>query len=247
MQKALSTPPGPGVAPAGQSPGHSHSKTLLLTKCCIVMKLVIIIIILACLQSSATGYSQKISISVLNAPLEKAFEQVEKQTPYRFIYTKEVLTEASPITVDLKNVDLIVALDLCFNSQPLEYIIEEYNIVVRKKKGDHPGIIFHELKGRIVTADEEPIAGVTVTVKGTKQVTITDKNGEFVFSNIEPSDVLIISGAEIETTERRVNNLHFLHIVASVKVNELDQVLVMAYGETTRRLNTGNISKVTFR
>ncbi len=62
---------------------------------------------------------------------------------------------------------------------------------------------------------------------------------------MNPSDILVISGAEMEAVETRVGNRTFISLKVNVKVDELDQVVMMAYGQTTRRLNTGNISKVT--
>ena len=48
-----------------------RSKTLL------IMKLTAILLLATCLQVSATGYSQKISISEKNAPLEKVMLQIK--------------------------------------------------------------------------------------------------------------------------------------------------------------------------
>ena len=50
----------------------------------LVMKLTAILILSACLQVSATGLSQNISLSEKNVPLQKVFKQIHKQTGYQF-------------------------------------------------------------------------------------------------------------------------------------------------------------------
>ena len=44
------------------------------------MKLTSVLIIAACLQVSAKGFSQKVSLNANNLPLQKVFEEIRKQT-----------------------------------------------------------------------------------------------------------------------------------------------------------------------
>ena len=248
MQKALSPPPGPEVACAGivtNPTGPQRHKKHLWIKRFMLMKLAIFFILLSCLHCYGKGYAQTITLSLQQAPMEKVFGQIERQTDYVFIYTKEDMENTSPVTIAVKNIALKNALDRCFDQQPLTYSIDGNHIVVHKRKEEEKKTVFLAIKGRITNKDGEPLAGITVTIKGSKIMAITDNNGEFSFNEVEPTAVLIISGAEIETQERKIAGLNQLHIVVQRKVNELDQVLLMAYGKTTQRFNTGNITKVT--
>src|SRR5579871_5575738 len=71
--------------------GTSHPKrwlpqNMILAKTVLVMKLTIILLIAGCLQVSAKGYGQKITISGKDLPLEKVFSMVRNQTGYVFFY-----------------------------------------------------------------------------------------------------------------------------------------------------------------
>ncbi|MEI9909765.1 MAG: STN domain-containing protein [Bacteroidota bacterium] len=58
---------------------------------------------------------------------------IKKQTGYKFLYTIEQLQKAMPITIELKDVELLEALRIIFSNQPLTYAIIEKNIVIKPK------------------------------------------------------------------------------------------------------------------
>src|SRR5258705_1436982 len=65
----------------------------------ITMKLVLLLTAAACLQAGATGYAQTINLSFKDAKIEKVFKEIEKQSNYHFIYTREQLENTGSITV----------------------------------------------------------------------------------------------------------------------------------------------------
>src|SRR5688572_28360865 len=87
------------------------------------MKLFTLLITVACINLSAAGYAQKISLAVKDEPLQKVFKLIEKQTEYKFLYTKEQLQNTSHVSFSLKSVTLENLLDQCLKDQPLSYTI----------------------------------------------------------------------------------------------------------------------------
>jgi TonB-linked SusC/RagA family outer membrane protein len=223
-----------------------HKRPPLNLKFFLAMKMLSLLLSVACLELGATGYSQEITISLKNASLEKVFKQIENQTTFRFLYSKEAIDQAHPVTIEVKNETLENVLKLCFTNQPISYSIEEKFIIVKipeekKKMFD----LFHDVRGKVVNENGEPLVGITIKVKGSNKMTMTDANGEFIINDIGPNDILIISGAEMETIEVKVNAKNSFTISLSQKVKELDQTVVIGYGTTTKRHNTGSVSKVT--
>ncbi len=102
------------------------------------------------------------------------------------------------------------------------------------------------VSGRVLTENGDPIAGATITAKQSRQtVAVTNEKGEFRFSANGSFIVLIITSIGYKPAESPADGKALLAIVLSRKTNELDEVIMQAYGKTTRRLNTGNIAKVT--
>lgn len=169
-----------------------------------VMKITFVLITAFCLQASAKLNSQTITISLKNAPLDKVFNEIQKQTNYTFVYKWEVLQKTKPVDVQVKQASLKEVLDICFRDQPVTYDFVD-NIVIVKKKDNvvvvpdlsSPG----DIKGRIVNEKGEPLEGVTVTVKGTKNATAADANGQFFLKGVDHNAILVFSGINVQTLE----------------------------------------------
>src|SRR5207302_2930258 len=101
-----------------------------------------------------------------------------------------------------------------------------------------------DIHGKVVNEKGEPVAGVTVIVKGTKNATSTDINGEFALTNVDTNATLIFTSTNVETFEIKVGGKTDLAINLKTKVSKLDEVQVIAYGTTTKRLSTGDVSTV---
>ena len=65
-----------------------------------IMKLTAIILLAACIQVSAKSNAQTVSLSVKDAPLEKVFQAIEKQTGYLFWYNTALLQNANKVNIE---------------------------------------------------------------------------------------------------------------------------------------------------
>ena len=90
-------------------------------------------------------------------------------------------------------------------------------------------------------ADGEPVIGASVQVKGTTQGTITDFDGKFSII-ADKGGILVVSFIGMQTVEVPV--AQDLKIVLSENTSELDEVMVVAFGTTTKKSFTGSASVV---
>lgn len=100
----------------------------------LIMKLTTILILAACLQVSATGHSQNVTLTMRDAPLHKVFKAIQKQTGYNFLYTYELLDKAGTVNVSIHNAPLKNALEECLQNKQLTYSILEKTIVIKAKE-----------------------------------------------------------------------------------------------------------------
>ena len=75
----------------------------------------------------------------------------------------------------------------------------------------------------------EPLAGVSVTVKGGTTGTSTDANGNFSL-DVASNATLVFSFVGYTTKEIPVSGRSEINVVMEVSVSSLDQVVVMGYG-----------------
>jgi len=77
-----------------------------------IMKLTATLLLVACLQVSAAGFGQLITLSERNAPLQKVFAEIKKQSGYTFAYTESTLATAHDITIQVKDATLEQVLNI---------------------------------------------------------------------------------------------------------------------------------------
>ncbi len=222
----------------------------LLTKTLRVVKLTAIIFLAACLQVSAMGYSQTVTLSRTNVSLDYVFQEIQKQTGYNFLYTYEELERVGPIDVDLRNVSLREAMDRCLSGKPLSYAIVERSVIIKHKipAVDLPAVVSTpppiDIHGRVTDSLGNPLAGASVTVKGAKKGTSTDASGNFELKEVDNNVTLLISFTGFESREIKLRGKNELSIQMKQSVSSLQDVVVVAYG-TQRKVNlTGSVASV---
>lgn len=98
-----------------------------------------------------------------------------------------------------------------------------------------------------VTSSEDgsPIPYAVVLLKGSRGVgTNTDTDGRYALSNVPPDAVLIFSFVGYKTQEIPVSGRSVIDVVMVTDALALDEVIVVAYGTTTRGTFTGAASVV---
>lgn len=221
----------------------------LMRKTILIMKLIFFIITIACIQVSAVSYSQTVNIRQNNAPLTTVFATIEKQTGYHFFW-KDVELNDIKINVQLQQAPLETALKEIFKSLPLSYSVTKKSIVVVAKAPtvlDRIADLFKDTDVRGVVLDNvtgDFLPGAIVGIKNGKLLTITNSKGEFMLKNVPDDAVLQVSFMGYVTKEVGIGNRH-LEIRMELSNSKLDEVQVMAYGKTSRRFATGNITSVT--
>jgi TonB-dependent starch-binding outer membrane protein SusC len=188
--------------------------------------------------------AQNISLDVKHAPIVKVFREIQKQTPYSFIYTAEDLKGTHPVTIVVSSKPLAETLTLLFEGQPLSYSINEQFIVVKKSSLNAPMPQTVGITGRVISETGEPLPGATVSIKGSSWATATGSKGDFHLNEVDAHTVLIISNVGYQSQEIAVAGRSYIVVTLREATSSLDETVVMAYGTTTKRLATGSISKV---
>src|SRR5690606_9942172 len=98
----------------------------------LVMKLIVVLMTVTLLSVKAESYAQKVTLSQKNAPLEKVFREIRKQTGYNILCDAEILEDAKLVDISVRNERISEVLDKCFEGQKLTYTIEGNTIVVRR-------------------------------------------------------------------------------------------------------------------
>lgn len=101
------------------------------------------------------------------------------------------------------------------------------------------------LTGKVYSSDGQALAGATVSVKGSKQNTITKEDGSFSLNAPKGSTgILIVSFVGYQTLQLDSKGKINLNIVLQKEDNQLNEVVVVGYGTQKKRDVTGSVVSV---
>ena len=212
-----------------------------------VMKLTIFIMTVFLLQVSAGSHAQ-ISFSAKGEPIRKVLKTISRQSGYDLVYTNGDLDQAKPVNIQLKNADIHTALKECFKGQPLDYEISQNTVLIRRKETSVIDRIINyfksiDVRGAVYDENGEPLAGATAKVIGGKLSVTTDQYGSFTLKDVDQEASIQLTYLGYKPKELAAA-ADLGRIVMELSDNPLDEVQIQAYGKTSRRLGTGNISSV---
>ncbi len=96
----------------------------------------------------------------------------------------------------------------------------------------------------VVSDQGGPLIGVTVVEKGTTRGAITDADGRYTLTGLRKGAKIVVSFVGYKTQEFTYNGQHTLNIKLTSDAQNLDEVMVVAYGTTRRSSFTGSASSV---
>ncbi len=101
-----------------------------------------------------------------------------------------------------------------------------------------------QITGTVTSADDGSLLpGVAIQVKGTSTGTATNIDGEYTIK--APSDaILVFSSIGMITQEVAVEGRSTINVVMETEIAGLEEVIVVAYGTTTREALTGSVGVV---
>jgi TonB-linked SusC/RagA family outer membrane protein len=219
----------------GLSP-HAVKKALL------VMKLTSLLIFVAALQVSANVNGQgKVSLKLHDVEISKALNAIEKQGTYRFLYNSRLDNIHKKITVDESESPVGNVLNKLFTGTALTYKMLDNNLIVVLAANK----VLQDIKitGTITGDNGEPLANVSVSVKGSARGTATDNTGSFTL--LAPEDgTLLISYIGYVSQEVPVKSQSVFNVKLTRSAIQMDQVVVVGYGTQRRRDLTGSVASV---
>lgn len=138
--------------------------------------------------------AQKVTLREKDAPLEDVLQKIKKQTNYDVFYAGIIISKAAPVTINVRNKELLLVLNEIFDAQPISYSIANRTIVLGVKKRENQPITKEEeemiadhdvadplVPGRVINQQGEVMAGVTVlNLKDSlNKRGVTDRSGRF--------------------------------------------------------------------
>lgn len=225
----------------------------LLIKPDLKMKLTYILLFVSLFQVKAGSYAQnvKVNLDVENGNYQTVFQEIEKQTDFRFFYSDEDLDWNREVNISAKKEHLGSVLKRLFKNSGNKFQIMDEQIVVLKKKPlkvsetqSSERQQKYEVTGTVTDMEGIPLYGVAVIDVATSFGTGTDIDGNFTLEVDDLEQTLEFSYLGFKTQTIELEGRDELNVKLKDDLSELDQVVLIGYGKQSKEDVTGAVSSI---
>ncbi|SDE05530.1 TonB-linked outer membrane protein, SusC/RagA family [Mucilaginibacter pineti] len=193
----------------------------------------------------------KVSVSETNAALKTVIKKLEQKYHVNFVFSPALINDSQKVSASFTEKSLGTVLTQLFTPLNLAYEVSGDVIVISNVNANALPSVFTKpadldmtqapIKGRIVDDKGLPLAGITITIKGTQTGTVTDTEGKFSL-NVAAGTVLVFTAVGFETQEIAAQT-EPMSIVLLASNNNLAEIVVV--GTTFKKGDlTGAVSNV---
>lgn len=211
------------------------------------MKFLALFLFLLNFQAPAKVYSQmvKVTLNLEKVSFERLVKELEATTGYTFLYQDAHVEQLKELSVKCQKVGLDKVLDRCLEGSNLSYRLVDRTVIIVPAKMQLPQIKKKKVEGVVTDEAGEALPGVAVLLDGTTLGTATGVDGKFALEFPETRDaVLVISFLGMKTQRVRVENRTVINVRLESEQQQMDEVVVVAYGTRKKGTIAGSVSVV---
>jgi len=215
-----------------------------------ILALMAMVLLLPFPAKAGNGQNTSISLSLENTALSTVLQNIESQSKYTFVYNARQIDVAQKITASYTNAELTEVLSELLDKKDIQYeFIDEKIVLTPKVRKQEPAPKIKpqnakKISGTVTDASNgSTLPGVSIVVKGTLTGTVTDVNGLYTIEVPDELSVLVYSYIGYQKVER-LANMDVINVALRPVATELDEMVVVGYGSSSRKLLTSAISTI---
>ncbi len=205
-----------------------------------------VLLVLCIFPIALHAQNRGITLDLKDVTLENAVTQIASQAKISVAYSKEFVDTKQLVSISVKNATLKDALNSLLRKTNVGYSISGGKLLLFDKKTENKVAPEKRVKihGQVIdqiTAD--PMIGVSVFVKGGKEGTITDIDGNYSIE-VDPEKTLVFSFIGYKTQEIEIGSKTEISVRMTENTEVLNDVVVIGYGIQKKVNLTGAVSAV---
>lgn len=197
---------------------------------------------------AAFGQSSRITLNLHQEPLSVIFRAIEEQTGLTFFFNNNSIDTDMLASVRADNEELSSVLNRLlaprYKCEISGSRIAITNADIQSNEQQPPQNKRYVLKGRVVDSNSKPLAGVTLTIKGTKEGGVTDKDGNYMIE-LPARSVIVVTCVGMKTQEINYTGQQELVIKLTETKQEIEEVIVTGIFTRKKESFTGSAATYT--
>ena len=202
---------------------------------------------IACFVLLSAQINAQITVNQNNKTVKEVMDVIEAAGNVVFFYNDKEVDLNRKVSVRATNDSISKVLDQLFKGTQNSYRIEGRQIYVIKKKSENSEPVREKKKipvtGTVVDENGETLVGATVMVAGTSEGVVTDAQGNFSLMVPEGGQIQI-SYLGYGTKIVDVGEVGHIKIELSEDAEDIEEVVVVAYGTQKKVTVTGSVSSI---
>lgn len=211
----------------------------------LIMRLFTTLLVI-CVHLSVFALGQTVTLNKRDASLLSVIKEIKKQSEYNILYDAKALTEAPKISIHVKDVPVLVAIDESLKGLQLNYVFNDKNIIISKRSVLAPIRVQQKsITGRVTNEGGEPLEGVTVRLKNSGLTEATNSDGQFQINVPQDENSLFFTAVGYAPQEVSLSSNTILNVVLQELVSDLQEVIVqVGYGTQVKKDITGSVASI---
>ncbi len=214
-----------------------------LKKASLIMKLIFLLTVFFVVNLHASTYSQntRLSLDCKDIQLKQLFEKISAQSEFSFIYNNNIVDDNIRISIKEQNVSLETILDKIMNKAQLGYRIVDRHVIVFPIENENTtqpasGANAQQsvVSGKVTDEQGNALPGVSISVKGTTQGTITDSEGNYTISVRDTKAVLFFSFIGMQSQEIPLDGKRTVNVIMKQETIGIEEVVAIGYGTSKK-------------
>src|ERR1035437_3690104 len=221
------------------------------------LKIAIFIIVVSVSNVFATpSYSQgaRVSLDMKDKSLDQVMDEIEIQSDFYFIFNQKQIDINRVVDIEVNNKLITEVLPELFKGTNVNYAVFDKKILLTTDPLDKSILAQanitelqqNQIIGKVTDEKGNPIAGVTVAVKGTSLGTLTDATGKYIITNSPTNATLVFSFIGTAKQEIPVAGQTQIDVILKDEAIGLNEVVVIGYGTQRKNDLTGAVGQVKY-
>jgi TonB-linked SusC/RagA family outer membrane protein len=207
--------------------------------------------------------NRRVTLSCEQKEIKNILSDLSKQAEIKFVYSAQKIPARKKVTLTARDEKLGDVLHELFSPLNIFYYVSGTQIVLMRMadapttaiqyrqeqgNGNGSGGYYEEdpaktVSGKVTNALGDPLAGVSVTVRGTNRGTSTAADGSFSIS-VEVGEIIDFSMVGYKVFSYTVGESNTVNVQLEAEISNLNEIVVVGYGTQKRSTLTGAIASV---
>jgi TonB-dependent starch-binding outer membrane protein SusC len=192
-----------------------------------------------CATTSLYAQDSQITLNVRNTPVREVLKMIEAKSSYHFAYNNKLIDVTRKVDVAATNEKISDLLKKIFENTDVTFKVLDLQIILASSKEmgepDKKAPNSTKISGKVTDESGNSLPGVSVILKGTKQASITDMNGDYTINNLPQNAILLFSFVGMISQEVKVISQSVINITLRDESKGLNEIVVVGYGTTTKK------------